>query len=104
MFNKFYYNNNELQTNTNTNTNIVNRALRRVRSGGSVAPPKKAHNTHNAYTPTPKSIPFNQPQKIVNKTITITPNYNPYLKPQVPQEEKQIQIKVKMPVKQNFGF
>lgn len=32
-------------------------ALRRVRAGGAVAPPKKAANVHNAYTPTPAYKP-----------------------------------------------
>ena len=57
---------NSMSFESHANANTVNHALQRVRGGGAVAPPKKAHNTHNAYSPAPKSIPFNRPQKIVN--------------------------------------
>ena len=72
-------NGNTISFESHANANTVNHALKRVRGGGAVAPPQKGHNIHNAYTPTPKSIPFVQRQKIVNG--------------------------VKMPpIKQNFGF
>ena len=58
---------------SHANANTVNSALRRVRGGGAVAPPKKAHNTHNAYSPSPKNIPLVQPIKIVNG-IKMPPN------------------------------
>jgi len=58
---------------SHANANTVNHALRRVRGGGAVAPPKKAHNTHNAYSPSPKNIPLVQPIKIVNG-IKMPPN------------------------------
>jgi hypothetical protein len=58
---------------SHANANTVNHALRRVRGGGAVAPPKKGHNTHNAYSPSPKNIPLVQPIKIVNG-IKMPPN------------------------------
>lgn len=58
---------------SHANANTVNSALHRVRGGGAVAPPKKAHNTHNAYSPSPKNIPLVQPIKIVNG-IKMPPN------------------------------
>jgi len=51
---------------SHANVNTVNHALNRVRGGGAVAPPKKNHNVSNAYTPTPKTIIWNQPQRISN--------------------------------------
>jgi hypothetical protein len=43
---------------SHSNVNTVNQALRRVRSGGAVAPEKKNHNVQNAYSPSPKNIPL----------------------------------------------
>ena len=43
---------------SHANANTINSALNRVRGGGSVAPPKKAFNTNNAYGPSPKNIPL----------------------------------------------
>ena len=51
---------------SHANANIVNDALRRVRGGGAVAPPKKGYNTHNAYGPTPMNIPLVPTFKVVN--------------------------------------
>jgi hypothetical protein len=48
------------------NVNTVNNALRRVRGGGAVAPAKKSHNTHNAYSPSPMNIPLVCALRIVN--------------------------------------
>ena len=48
------------------NANTVNNALRRVRGGGAVAPAKKGHNTHNAYSPSPMNIPLGCALRIVN--------------------------------------
>ena len=51
---------------SHANVNTVNSALNRVRGGGAVAPPKKANNTHNAYSPSPKNIPLVPALKVVN--------------------------------------
>lgn len=51
---------------SNANANTVNNALRRVRGGGAVAPAKKAHNVHNAYSPSPMNIPLVPVLKVVN--------------------------------------
>jgi len=59
-------NGNSFSFESHANANTINHALSRVRGGGAVAPVKKAFNKHNAYTPSPKNIPFIQPQKIVN--------------------------------------
>jgi hypothetical protein len=50
---------------SHANVNTVNQALSRVRGGGAVAPAKKAHNTHNAYGPTPMNIPLVPTLKVV---------------------------------------
>jgi len=57
---------NPISFESHANVNTINHALRRVRSGGAVAPPKKAHNTHNAYSPSPQNIPLITPLRIVN--------------------------------------
>jgi hypothetical protein len=41
--------------------NLVNHALRRVRSGGAVAPPKKAASPSQTYVPSPGTHPYMQP-------------------------------------------
>jgi hypothetical protein len=43
---------------THNDINVRSDALRRVRAGGAVAPPKKAVNVHHAYTPTPAYKPI----------------------------------------------
>lgn len=72
-------NGNAFSFESHSNANTINHALNRVRGGGAVAPVKKAFNKSNAYTPSPKNIPFVKTQKIVNG------------------------VKIP-PIKQNFGF
>jgi hypothetical protein len=50
---------------SHANANTVNNALNRVRGGGAVAPVKKAFNTNNAYSPSPKNIPLVPALKVV---------------------------------------
>jgi len=57
---------NPISFESHSNINTVNHALRRVRSGGSVAPVKKGHNIYNAYSPSPKNIPLIPQLHIVN--------------------------------------
>jgi hypothetical protein len=57
---------NPISFESHANANTVNHALRRLRSGGSVAPAKKANNIHNAYTPSPQNIPLVPELNIVN--------------------------------------
>ena len=57
---------NPISFESHANANTVNHALRRVRGGGAVSPPKKAHNTHNAYSPSPQNIPLVPPLRVVN--------------------------------------
>lgn len=51
---------------SHANVNTVNHALRRVRSGGAVAPAKKGHNISNAYSPSPQNIPLVPQLHVVN--------------------------------------
>jgi len=62
---------NLLETHNSTNTpmsftsgndkNLLNHALRRVRSGGAVAPPKKNASPSHTYVPSPGTHPYLQP-------------------------------------------
>jgi hypothetical protein len=45
--------------------NVVDNALRRVRSGGAVAPPKKAASLSKTYVPTPSFRPMTQNMKSI---------------------------------------
>lgn len=57
---------NPISFESHANANTINHALRRVRSGGAVAPAKKANNISNAYTPSPQNIPLIPRLNIVN--------------------------------------
>jgi len=46
---------------TYKDVNVVNDALRRVRGGGTVAPPKKAASPSHTYVPSPGTHPYMQP-------------------------------------------
>lgn len=57
---------NPISFQSHANANTVNHALRRLRSGGAIAPAKKGHNISNAYSPSPQNIPLVPQLHIVN--------------------------------------
>jgi hypothetical protein len=55
------YANNLMSFTTYKDVNVVNDALRRVRAGGAVAPPKKDASPSKTYVPSPGTHPYMQP-------------------------------------------
>lgn len=55
------YSNQPMSFTSHNQVNVVNDALRRVRAGGAVAPPKKNFSPSHTYVPSPGTHPYMQP-------------------------------------------